>query len=570
MQEKIVESKQCKHCDSSFDITDKDLEFYEKASPSFWWKKYLIPTPTLCPECRQQRRLIFRNERNLYKTDCFATWKTIISMYSPDKPYKVYSEDVWWSNKWNPIDYWKEFDFDKSFFEQFKTLVDTVPHKNLINNYLTNENSAYWNFSWNNKDCYLVFEAWSLNNSYYSENTRKSNDIIDCTWCFFCDNSYWLIESYNCTNCHYCFESNNCINSEFLFNCKNCENCFKCFNLLDQKYFFENKEYTREQYFKKLEEYKKNNTNDKILSDFIKESSGRIVLYMHWFWNENCEWDYIYNSSESYNCYDSRNLENCKYCAVMSSSKDKTVRCYDYDFFWSSELSYEIITVWSRAYNVLFSINTWEDTSNIIYCYNCTWSKNCFWCFWVTYKQYCIFNKQYTKDQYEELVPKIIEHMQKTKEWWEFFPSNICPFWYNETVACEYYPLSKEESINQWFKWSDYEQPFPKVVKIIKSNMLPKDIKEIPDDILNWAIECEVTWRPFRIIRQELEFYRKNELPIPKRHPDQRHLDRMKLRTPRKLYERKCDKCGIEIKTTYSPNRPEKVYCEKCYGKEIY
>jgi hypothetical protein len=33
--EKIVETKTCRHCGESFDITDKDLEFYEKVSPVF-------------------------------------------------------------------------------------------------------------------------------------------------------------------------------------------------------------------------------------------------------------------------------------------------------------------------------------------------------------------------------------------------------------------------------------------------------------------------------------------------------------------------------------------------------
>jgi hypothetical protein len=35
MQEKIIEHKTCKHCNSNFEITDKDLEFYEKISPVF-------------------------------------------------------------------------------------------------------------------------------------------------------------------------------------------------------------------------------------------------------------------------------------------------------------------------------------------------------------------------------------------------------------------------------------------------------------------------------------------------------------------------------------------------------
>jgi CxxC-x17-CxxC domain-containing protein len=72
------------------------------------------------------------------------------------------------------------------------------------------------------------------------------------------------------------------------------------------------------------------------------------------------------------------------------------------------------------------------------------------------------------------------------------------------------------------------------------------------------------------IVKQELDFYRKYNLPIPKRHPDQRHEDRVRLKNPRKLFERKCDKCGKDIKTTYSPSRPEIVYCEECYNKEIY
>ena len=118
--------------------------------------------------------------------------------------------------------------------------------------------------------------------------------------------------------------------------------------------------------------------------------------------------------------------------------------------------------------------------------------------------------------------------------------------------------------------WSTYQQPFPKVEKIIPANKLPNNIKEIPDDILNRAIECEVTKKPFKIIKQELEFYRKHNLPIPKRHPDQRHIDRMDLRNPRKLYDRKCDKCSKNIKTTYSPDRKEIVYCEECYNREVY
>ena len=134
----------------------------------------------------------------------------------------------------------------------------------------------------------------------------------------------------------------------------------------------------------------------------------------------------------------------------------------------------------------------------------------------------------------------------------------------------EYFPLTKEEALKRRFHWSDYEAPTPQVSKTIPAHLLPDDITKIPDDILNWAIVCEVSGRPFRIIKQELEFYRKHGLSIPRRHPDQRHLDRMVLRNPRKLFERNCDQCGIAMQTTYAPERPETVYCETCYTKAIY
>jgi hypothetical protein len=108
----------------------------------------------------------------------------------------------------------------------------------------------------------------------------------------------------------------------------------------------------------------------------------------------------------------------------------------------------------------------------------------------------------------------------------------MSPFGYNETVAQEYFPLEKEDSLERKFNWSNYEAPFPSVSKVLDTEgmkRLPEDVSQIPDDILNWALTCEDTGKRFRIIRQELDFYRKHHLPIPKKHPDVRHIERMKI-----------------------------------------
>lgn len=219
-----------------------------------------------------------------------------------------------------------------------------------------------------------------------------------------------------------------------------------------------------------------------------------------------------------------------------------------------------------------FNIHSWN-VKNCYYCNECYNSHHLFGCIALRNKEYCVFNKQYTKEEYEALVSQIIEDMIQMKEWGTFYPVALSPFGYNETIANEHYPLMKEQALSSGFNWSDYEPPPPKVDKILTKDQmkkLPDNIKDIPDDILNWALTCEVSGKPYRIIKQELQFYREHNIPIPRRHPDQRHKDRMALRNPRKLYERTCMKCNKPIQTTYTPDRSEIVYCEDCYLKEVY
>jgi viroplasmin and RNaseH domain-containing protein len=108
----------------------------------------------LCPDCRQQRRISFRNFYKLYKSKCSATGENMVSMYSPDKNLTVYHQDFWWSDKWSAFDYGVDFDFDKSFFEQFEEFFNKIPKINLIN--FESENIEYSNFSKASKNCYLV------------------------------------------------------------------------------------------------------------------------------------------------------------------------------------------------------------------------------------------------------------------------------------------------------------------------------------------------------------------------------------------------------------------------------
>lgn len=586
MPEKILKTKICKHCNTNFEITDKDMEFYEKVSPIFVWKKYSIPDPNLCPDCRQQRRLNFRNERKLYKRKCDATGKDIISIYSPDKVYKVYDNDYWCSDKWDPIDYWRDFDFSKSFFEQFDELEKDVPRLSLYIG-ATCENCDYTNQIYNCTDCYLTFSCQNDRDCLYWKRLIGCDDCVDCLLCLESSNIYWSVDISKSNNCQFSLSLENCSDVSFSYDCEWCNDCFLCNNLKNKNYYILNKKYSKDEYFEKKKELQLL-WYDKLMELYKDIRKKSINKHLNITSSQNVLWNYVKNSNNCSYVSDCSDIEFVKFWQFVTNIKN----CYDLDYSCCiSELSYEITTGWVDMYNCLFSVDIWPNVQNTLYSDSCSASSNLFWCIWLRNKSYCIFNKQYTKEEYEKLVPKILEHMMKTWEWGEFFPANISPFGYNESVAEEYFPLNKEQikgqtqgtaptencrgepcvhPKNNIFNRSNYETPFQKVEKIIPANKLPSNIKDIPDDILNWAIECEVTNKPFRIVKAELDFYRKHNIPIPKRHPDQRHLDRMNLRNPKKLYDRKCDKCWINMKTNYAPESEEIVYCEECYIWEVY
>lgn len=213
-------------------------------------------------------------------------------------------------------------------------------------------------------------------------------------------------------------------------------------------------------------------------------------------------------------------------------------RCYDC-FSWGggsveypgAENCYECHGVGSGAYHIIGCWAVWDNTSNMYYSYSCIGCSDCFGCVGLRNKSYCILNKQFTKEQYENIVSQITEKMIADGEWWEYPPSNMSSFGYDESYAMLEFPLTKDEAKERGYKWTEEESTLwftPS--KIIPANLIPDAIIDIPDDILTWAIECKISGKYYKITRPELEFYRKHHLPIPKKHYDIRRKERFERR----------------------------------------
>lgn len=548
--------KICRQCQRNFEVTDQDRTFYDKVS---------IPEPTLCPPCREQRRLAWKNERNLYRRTCDLCKGTTISIYSKDKPYQVYCQKCWWSDQWDPMQYGIDYDFNKPFFDQFNALIEKVPKQALHHN--QNENCDYTTSTSFNRNCYLISSSGYNEDCYYGIFLKGNRSCIDNTHIIKSELCYECIDSKGGYNLKYCQNTYDCSDSAFLFDCRNCHHCFLSCGLRNKQYVFRNQPLSKEQYEQKMPEINLTSYNqvETLKNEYMRMVQNYPHLYYDGQNNENVSFsNNIFNSKNCSFCFDAYDLEDCKFCSWYNESKD----CYDiYAFGYGSELCYESLEI-GQAYRVLLSMHCWNSVSDLLYCLACQNSQHLCGCAGIKHREYCILNKQYTKAEYESLVPKIIKHMGN--EWGEFLPPSFSHFGYNETMAQDFYPMSEEQVRQRGWKWHTQKDEIPQVEKMLSSDQLPDKTKDIPDDIVKLAIRCKKSNRPFRILKQELQFYRRQNVPFPRLHPDERHKQRMNLRNQRQFFTRPCFLCGTEIQTSYATENPIKVYCEKCYLQEIY
>ncbi|PJC49099.1 hypothetical protein CO033_03285, partial [Candidatus Nomurabacteria bacterium CG_4_9_14_0_2_um_filter_32_10] len=393
------ETKNCQSCKKDFTIESEDFKFYEKIK---------VPPPTFCPDCRLMRRLLWRNERTFYRRECNSCSKKIISMYNPDLSQAVYCHDCWWSDKWDPMTFKADYNYDELFFKQFETLFKKVPLISLFSGG-RQLNSDYCNFTANDKDCYLCFGGKDDERSFYSKNISFSKDVADI---FNGDKLELCYENIQCENSYrlsFSKQSENCTDCMFLYDCRNCQNCFGCTNLRNKNYCIWNKQYSREEYLKKIEEFNIGNFEnlENLKSQFYEIYKKSIHKYGHLINTKNSSGDNLSNTRNCKHCFDvfGSGSENCKYTHyVVSGVKDS----YDNYGMPTAEKVYETIAIgfeYSENSDYYFSYFV-KGSSRIFYSYNCVNSHDLFACIGLRNKSYCILNKQYTKEEYEELVPK--------------------------------------------------------------------------------------------------------------------------------------------------------------------
>lgn len=209
-----------------------------------------------------------------------------------------------------------------------------------------------------------------------------------------------------------------------------------------------NQELTPELYQEKLRNfntgsYSQTQKTMEIMSKLEKEHTYKHCSNLM---TENSHGDNLKRVKNAWNCFDCYELEDCKNCyQMLFHVKD----CRDmYQFGNNIDHCYEGAHIGIQASNVMFSYQCFENISELEYCLHSSSSKNCFACDGLKKHQFCILNKQYSEEEYKALRAKIIEKMKHDGEWGEFFPISNSVSAYNETIAQQWYPKTREEVLN--------------------------------------------------------------------------------------------------------------------------
>lgn len=552
-----AQDRLCKRCNSVFEINPEDFAYYGQLQ---------IPAPSWCPPCREMRRMAWYTERYLYPGQCGLCKKNVASQFAPGNPRIQYCLDCWWSDKWDPLSYGRDYDPNRSFFEQFHELELAVPYA-CTSNDTTMLNSDYTHQAGHIKNCYLVFHTSLCEDCYYGYGVKKCKNCMDVHYCHESELCYECVDVVGCYGLSWCQDCQNCSESRFIRDCIGCAECFLCVGLRNKKFCFLNEQLSPEEYRARITEA---SMGSWAMTQLMLKKFKELQLRHHWKclqmeMTEDSTGNHLYRARDAKNCFDCSDIEHSTYCTQLQLG---TRYCRDiFQFGIQIELCCDSVSLGYNSYSLAYCLSCMESASNLRYCMYCFSTSHCFGCVQMQRGKFCILNKQYTGNEYHALQAKIIEKMKLDGEYGEFFPMQYCASGYNESSAQWWYPKTKEEAVRENVPWEDN---LPKIEGRETLDVIPDRIEDSHDDIAGKILRCQKCSKNYKVIPQELSFYRDRNIPIPRRCFDCRRMDRFDQRNPRKLWTRPCMNCGKQMQTTYAPERPEIVYCETCYQKETY
>ncbi|KKP87096.1 MAG: hypothetical protein UR90_C0014G0003 [Parcubacteria group bacterium GW2011_GWC1_35_8] len=550
---KKPENKICEHCKQNFTISEGELSLYEKVG---------IELPVLCFFCRVKLHLSFWMFGKFRKGKSDLSGKSLITVLPEKTRYPIYTLHEWHSDKWDAMDYGIDYDEKEPFLKQLQELQEKVPHPH--QNGANNTNCDWCDDVWNSKNCYLARSMETCEDLMYSYRNLWVKNSIDVVICFKSEKCFDSGECHNSFKLFYSRHSRDCIDSFFLYDCRNCQNCFMSWNLRNKSYCIENVQYSKEEYAEKLKSFNLGSYESvqAFKKRFEELAQNEVVHRQNFnFKNYNSDGDYMEDCKNCHNCNTINESEDSYNCIRGMRHKSDI----DANGTWYAELCGNCSGC-LNAYALKYC--NWSTSRYSEYLDLCIECEYCFGCVGLKKKKYCILNKQYTKESFDELRTQIIADMKKRGEYGKFLPYSMSAGPFNFSTSSLYFPETKKEDILKLGGyWEDIDESH---IEGMSTSELPDDIKDVSDSIITKALICpETGWR-FNISKNELIFYKANNIPLPRLHFDVRIKNSLKYLTILKSYFYVCFYCKKDVEAYYLPEWGyKKIACEECYKQNI-
>lgn len=518
-----------------------------------------MQNPNTEPHTRlQQARAHIGGIELFSRTDIHG--KQIISMYDPESPALLLDPKEFYSDTFDALKFGRPLDPFQPFFEQWDIFSRSVPRPAIIND-PDSENCHWCLYDIAFKNSYATYGGVTCDEVLYADMCIRNSHSVDVAGLVESEWSYESTQLFACSQAYWSEYCTNSLNITFCFGVSNCTDCFGCVNIKNKKYCFLNEQLSEEEYKKRIHEI---DLSDSEVVTYWKEKTNQIWQQGYYMAGGNIR-------SEDVSGDD---LVNCKEVSGISVFQGQRV----YNAFDASYITDSCdISTSSNLERCVNSISCTDGYENkmcischgcidIEYSELCISCEHCFGCIGLKRKQFCIFNVQYSEEEYWKQLKIIKKEMLQRGESGKFFPYSSSLLAYNTSHAEPFFPLSKEEACSLGARWYNFPTN-TSLALVIES--LPTKLADVHPEVLNQQFLCPESGRPYRIVKPELEFHKKMNLALPRQHPSIRRKKRYKKLLELRLYPQNCQKCTCLIVTRLPASKSTQFLCPECYNQTL-
>ncbi|MDA1038388.1 MAG: hypothetical protein O2877_01725 [bacterium] len=491
------------------------------------------------------------------------TGEPLVSTTHPATGVKVLPDAEWFNRDF--VELGVDVDIARSIHDQLYELSRVVPLAAHYN-YVLPENSLAF-ISFGDQDSYFVL-ACKSKRTYYAMNGDNIEDSAEIVLSENIRNSYNVVHSKRIFNCRFVRESFDCMNSDFIFDCRNTEFCFGATNQRNKKYLWFNEQLSEEEWEQRFADV--DLSSWKVREEYLKKFQD-LVADSVWPENfnlntENCTGEYIQDSTnvkESYYINSGcRDLTSCTFafglqshdCAYMAAP------------IGSSDCYYGIGA--NECSGAKFALSIVSRCIDVEFCSSCFDCENLFGCVGLRKKKFCIFNKQYTEEEYWKKLDEIKSSMLERGEYGDFPSMKHSTQHWSGSGAKLVYDATEEECLKLGaaeFESSSMGAEGPEIdrASIRKMDGIPDTAD---DTLLGSPYFDDQFGRRYGYLKPELALYTKLKIAPPRSHPTRRIYELYDEMNKAVYKEDTCKKCSKNLTVALNKKYTERnIYCMTCY-----